>query len=70
MDQEKFLKLVGDNIKRIRMKRGLNARTLADRMGVPVGSVEMIEKGLVLTSLVDIYEISSVLEVDPVELFR
>jgi transcriptional regulator with XRE-family HTH domain len=70
INQEDFLKRVGKNIQDIRIARGLHTGIIADKMGVPLTSIEGIEAGLVNPSLVDIYDIASCLEVDPKELFR
>jgi hypothetical protein len=70
MNQNEFLKRVGDNIKQLRLSRGLNAGIIADKLGIPTRSVEGIEDGLVATSLIDIYDIACVLEVEPLELLK
>jgi hypothetical protein len=68
--EEQFLKRVGANIKRIRTSNALHPARLAIQVGLPLGSIEMIEEGLVLTNLFDILLISEALKVDPVDLFR
>ena len=69
MTQNEFLEYVGNNIRKIRMARGLSLHILGDKIGMPARAIEEIEQGLIASSLADLYDIACVLEVHPKELF-
>ena len=69
MTQNEFLQHIGNNIRKFRQARGLSLTILGDKIGIPARAVEEIEQGLIATSVADLYDIASILEVDPKELF-
>ena len=70
MNQNEFLQYVGKKIKEIRTARGLSVHILADKIGISPRAIEDIEEGLIASSLADLYDIASVLEVHPKDLFN
>ncbi len=63
-------KLVGRNVKRIRMKRGLTQEQFAELSGFSQQYLSDLERGLRNPTVVTLYEIATALGVSPIELLR
>jgi len=68
MDKKTLCKIVGNNIKRVRLSKGYTQEKLAERMRVTWSYVSKIECGVLNLSLGKILEIAEHLEVDVQEL--
>ncbi len=66
-DQE-ALKKFGNNLKRIRHKKGLSQRALGNKAGIEDSQIRRIEKAKINTSLSTIVAIAKALEVEPKDL--
>lgn len=62
--------LVGENVKRIRLKRGLTQEEFAERSGFSQQYVSTLERGRRNPSIVTIYELATALGVSHIELLR
>ncbi|MFZ5675705.1 MAG: helix-turn-helix domain-containing protein [Pseudomonadota bacterium] len=63
-------KIVGRNLKRIRLERKLTQERLAELSGFSQQYISGLEKGARNPTVVTIYEFSQVLKVDYLELLR
>jgi len=70
MEKKEFLKVLGNNIKELRSKKGINQAELARRCEKERSSIERIENGKINTSVFIIYEIAIALDVHPKEIFE
>lgn len=68
MDKKTLCKIVGNNIKRIRLARGYTQETFAEHMHVSWSYVSKLECGVLNLSLGKILQISQYLDVDVQEL--
>jgi transcriptional regulator with XRE-family HTH domain len=55
-------KSIGDQLRRLRLDRGLSVNSLAKRAGVPASTISKIENGLLKPSLVHAINLASALE--------
>lgn len=69
ISKDEFLKLLGKNIKKLRLSRDLSLRDLATRCDIDYSDISKIEKGLRNIQLSTILELSKGLEIHPKELF-
>ncbi len=65
----KFMKKFGSNLKKIRLAKHITQAQLAIDCDVDVSVISRIERGVVNTSLSNIYSIAKALEIEPKELF-
>ena len=65
-----FLKVIGKNIKRIRLLRGLSQECLADSIDKSVNLVSLVERGESGLSIPTLIDICKVLEVDTNSIFE
>ena len=63
-------RLVGRNVRRIRLEQGLTQEQLAERCGHSQQYVSELERGEQNATLISIAEISQALKVSHLELFR
>lgn len=61
---------LGQNIKKLREKRGLTQEALSERADIHVSYIGQIERGLRYPSLKILFRVADVLEVKISELFR
>lgn len=69
ISKDEFLKLLGENTKKLRLSRDLSLRDLATRCDIDYSDISKIEKGLRNIQLSTILELSKGLEIHPKELF-
>ncbi len=69
-DYSFFIKNIGANIRRYRLKAGLLQRDLAQQIDASVSIVTNIERGFSSTTLCKIYKIAQILKINPVLLFE
>jgi transcriptional regulator with XRE-family HTH domain len=67
--KQKFKKLLGHNVRRVRVDRRLSVEKLALEAGLAYSQVSRIELGKISTSAYTIYVISRTLEVSPAVFF-
>ena len=69
--QEKlFVEKFGENLKQIRMSKGLSQEMLANDANIPINQIGRIERAEISTSLTTIYKIMIALEVKINDLFN
>jgi transcriptional regulator with XRE-family HTH domain len=59
---------IGDNIRKIRMLKNIDAKTLADKLGISVSAFTKIERGETQVDMDRITRIAETLQVDPVDI--
>ena len=59
----------GNNLREIRKKKGYSQEELANRADVELSQISRIERGVINTSLSQIFQISKALNIHPKELF-
>jgi transcriptional regulator with XRE-family HTH domain len=65
---ENALKIVGENLRKIRLSKNISQENLALECGLEYSQINRIELGKINTSISQIYLIASVLKVHPKEL--
>lgn len=70
MNEDAFLKKIGENIVRIRQEKGLKQVDLAARLEMEDSSLRRIEKGRVNSTILMLKKISDALEVNINELLK
>jgi transcriptional regulator with XRE-family HTH domain len=65
-----FLKVFGQNVRKIRKDKGLTQEQLSNDLGMEISQISRIERGVVNTSILNITKIAQVLEIDIEELFK
>lgn len=63
-------KLVGDNVRRIRQRRGLTQEQLAEASGYSQQYISGLEKGQRNPTVITVFEIATALDVGHLELLR
>ena len=58
-----LLKKFGENLRKIRLAKGLSQEFIATRAGIPVSQIGRIERGEINTTISTAYLLSNVLEV-------
>lgn len=66
----KYLKKFGQNVKTIRISKGLTQQYLADSLNVEISQISRLERGILNTSIINIKNIAEALEVDAGDLFK
>lgn len=64
-----FLKQIGDNIRKERLKKGFTLAGLGEDIGLDKSNMHKIEQGKNIT-LVTLIKISAYLEIHPIKLFQ
>ena len=67
---EKFISAFGDNLRKIRLSKGISQEDLADKADLTLSQVGRIERGVINTSISTVNSLATALEIDPQELFR
>ena len=70
MEEDTFLKKIGENIVRIRQEKGLKQVDLAAKLEMEDSSLRRIEKGRVNSTILMLKKISEALEVNINELLK
>lgn len=65
-----FLKVFGQNVRKIRKDKGLTQEQLSNDLGMEISQISRIERGVVNTSILNITKIAQVLEIDIEDLFK
>jgi transcriptional regulator with XRE-family HTH domain len=63
-----FIRKLGNRIREVRLEKGVSMKNLAYSCNIEYSQISRIERGLINTSVNNIYLISEVLEVDPKDL--
>ena len=66
----KFLIAFGENLKKVRKQQGFTQAELANDVDVEISQISRIERGIINTSISNVYEISKALKVDIETLFK
>ncbi|MBX7206032.1 MAG: helix-turn-helix domain-containing protein [Bacteroidia bacterium] len=66
---EVFIKKLGKNISRLRKAQRISQSQLAFEAGIPLMQISRIERGVINTSVSNIFVISQVLDIETKELF-
>ena len=66
---EQFIKAFGNNLRRIRLEKGISQEDLADKANLTLSQVGRIERGVINTSISTVYSLASALEIESVDLF-
>ncbi len=64
-----FLKKFGNNLRNIRKKKGMTQEQLANDLGIEISQISRIERGILNTSINNVFNISKVLDVSICDLF-
>lgn len=67
---DKLLKKFGENLRQIRLTKGISQEALAHKANVPVSQIGRIERGEINTTISTAHLVSQVLEVPFSELFQ
>ena len=66
----KFIKAFGDNLRKIRIRKGMSQETLAMSADMERSQVARIERGEINTTISTVLAIANALEVEVTDLFR
>ncbi|GGZ56386.1 helix-turn-helix domain-containing protein [Mesonia mobilis] len=64
-----FLIAFGTNLKKVRRANGFTQEQLANDIGIEISQISRIERGVISTSISNVFKISRVLQVDIQDLF-
>ena len=67
---EQYIKAFGDNLRKIRLSKGVSQEDLAHKADLTLSQVGRIERGVINTSISTIYSLANALEIEPLEMFR
>ena len=70
VEDVKYLKKFGENVKMIRISKGFTQQYLADNLNVEISQISRLERGILNTSIINIKNIAVALEVDAGDLFK
>ncbi|PHN94734.1 transcriptional regulator [Maribacter sp. 6B07] len=68
-DEKDFLIAFGKNIRKLRLSKGYTQEDLANELDIEISQVSRIERGIINTSVSNLYNISQILKVNISELF-
>jgi len=68
--QEAFIKKLGKRIKEVRIQKGISQEDLAFKAGIEYSQVSRIERGIINTSISQVFVLSQALGVEAYELFK
>jgi len=69
-NENDFLIAFGARLKKVRKANGYTQEQLANDIGIEISQISRIERGVISTSISNIFKISQVLQVDIQELFK
>ena len=69
-DKNSIQKGFGNGVRKIRITKGLTQEQLANELNVEVSQISRIERGVINTSVVMLYQLSSILAVNISEFFE
>jgi len=64
-----FLQKFGNNLNKIRKSKGFTQAELANDLGIEISQISRIERGVINTSITNIYAISEILNIEIKEFF-
>lgn len=67
---EQFIAAFGENLRKIRLAKGISQEDLADKADLTLSQVGRIERGVINTSISMVYALAAALEIESMELFR
>lgn len=70
MDENQFLKKIGENIVNARESKGIKQIDLAIKLDMEASSLRRIERGRTNTTLKMIFRIASILEIEMQDIFK
>jgi transcriptional regulator with XRE-family HTH domain len=59
----------GNTLRKLRLEKGFTQEQLANELGVEISQISRIERGIINTSITNLYAISSALNIEVSELF-
>jgi len=65
-----YCKAFGENLRRIRIKKGLTMMELAFEADIEYSQIAKIERGISNTTISTVYILALALEIKPIDLFR
>ena len=65
-----YCKSFGENLRKVRMKKGLTMMELAFEADIEYSQIAKIERGVSNTTISTVHVIAKALEIKPIELFR
>lgn len=69
-DKKELLLKFGNNLRKWREVKGFTQQQLADELNIEISQISRIERGVINTSVVTVYSISKVLEIEVSKLFE
>jgi len=66
--EENYIKAFGKNLAKIRKEKALTQEELAFKVGVEYSQISRIERGIINTSISNVYKIASTLDIHPKDL--
>lgn len=69
LDKNSVLINFGKSLRLTRLAKGFTQEQLANELGVEISQISRIERGVINTSITNLYEITKVLDVNISELF-
>ncbi len=69
-NENDFLIAFGARLKKVRKANGYTQEELANDIGIEISQISRIERGVISTSISNIFKISKVLRIDVQELFK
>lgn len=67
---EQFIKAFGDNLRNIRLEKGISQEELADRADLTLSQVGRVERGVTNTSVSMVYVFAKALDIEPYRLLQ
>ena len=68
LDKKSILISFGNKLRELRLSKGFTQEQLANELGVEISQISRIERGIINTSITNLYAISSVLKIEVCEL--
>lgn len=69
-NKKQILIKFGNNLREIRLAKGFTQEKLANELGVEISQISRIERGIINTSVVTIYQVAKILDVKVSDLFN
>lgn len=64
LNKKNILINFGENLRKLRLSKGLTQEQLANELGVEISQISRIERGVINTSITTLYAISMTLKID------
>lgn len=69
-DKKELLVKFGGNLRKLRLEKGFSQEQLANELGVEVSQISRIERGVINTSVIMLYNISNILDIPVANFFE